>query len=789
MDTGPNGPQHELPFVIGVLADFSGIPEKPLTRLRDRRFVDVDLSNLREVLAAFNAHLSFSVPNRLSEDPDAGVLKIELRCRGLDDLSPYSIASQISPLRQLLELRNKLTELKASLRTRDGLDELLQATINDAEKLNQVRGEIGGQVEAPAKEPPPAAVQPVKPVVPPRRNWKDPPVQSPPEAGVWSRAKGAESTSILDQLVEVRRAEGPIQQEKTRDFLKYFLAEVTSGNMSVHRDTEAMINARVAQIDHLVSVQLSEVLHHPDLQRLETCWRGLHFLLRRVRKAANVKVRVLNIGKKELLSQFQRERARNWSPIARKVLDHAAETPGAPAYTLLIGGFEIGRAPDDVELVEKMARLGAVAHVPFIAAAAPDLLGVASFTEIVDAEELNRTFEASAYLKWNSLRARPESRYVGLVLPGMMIRLPYGRDSNPVDEFNFEEGVDGADHSRFLWGSAAWALAARFAFDFERYGWFGAPRAAGDQGEIPDLPVFPFCADEGDLAFRGPAEIAVNDARCLDLRNLGFIPLCQIAGSSSVVFFETWSCHKPTIDPDGDPPTTYESAQIDCVLDVSRIAHYLRAILQQERHRFASAQDCEEHLHKWVAPYIVPDYARGTGFEAAFPLLDARFHIAGAPDYRGRSKLEAAILPRRAAGALSGPVEIAIAIALPWALTQQSPPPATGIPAPSATLPPISFDSANGSISGRGRFIRHMFTAEACINSRKLDVAVMILEDLAAQIDRYHLDEWESPRLVTQVWDLLRRCYLLTSASPEAADRSVALLRRICRLDPSRAIE
>lgn len=492
--TGPNSPSLPLPFVIGVLGDFSGTPEKPLPNLRYRRFVDVDLNNLDDVLQACAPRLTLAVQNKLSDDPDASILNVELRFRNFADLSPDVVARQIKPLGALLELREKLASLRESVVKKDGLDEFLQKTLNDEEKLKQLRREVTGE-----SEPSPLGRQPdvesqrvLQSAGPARRNWKDSvatpapqfepsPVQtaalsrknwkedSAPEPGVWSKAREAESTSILDQLVEVRRSITQADKERTRDNLKYFITDLARGNMTASEDTEVMINGRIAQIDHLVSEQLNEVLHHRDFQRLEACWRGLHFLLRHVRKAPKVKVRILNISKKELLCQFQRERERHTSPVARKLLDNSACMAGVMPFSLLIGDFEVGRSPEDAELMDKLARLCSYVHAPFLAAASPGLLGFDSFTQCLDAEQLRGAFESPEYSMWNSFRARTESRYIGIVLPGMLMRLPFGRASHPIDAFDFEEGVDGTGHRKFLWGSGAWALAARFALDVDRY--------------------------------------------------------------------------------------------------------------------------------------------------------------------------------------------------------------------------------------------------------------------------------------------------------------------------------
>ena len=580
--------------------------------------------------------LAFSVENKFSEDADAPKLKVELRFEALRDFSPDRVALQVKPLKEMLDLRNKFAELRTSLQAKDGFDELLQQTLNDRQKLEQLSRETKGETEPASahpqsteRQPPPA--QSVGLV---RRNWKEPaeppveshpaPVQttsSPrqnqkeapapaPEPGVWSTARIAESTSILDQLVEVRRSHTSVEKERSRDLIKEFVGDVLDGNMTVSRDAEAMVNSRIAQIDHLVSVQLNEVLHNGEFQRLEASWRGLRFLLHRLRKADHVKVRVLNIGKKELVRQFQRERERHTSPVARKLLEEAFGTPGAVPFSLLLGIFEVGHSPDEVGMLERLARLCAAAHLPFLAAASPSLLNLDSFAKLTDSETLRRTFDAPEYTKWNGFRARLESRYIGLAIPGMMLRLPYGYATQPVEAFHYEEDVDGSDHGKFLWGSAAWALAIRFALDFERYGWCGAPRESGDTGDIRNLPRLNFRTDDRDIGSKGAAEIAVSEKLYLDLRALGLIPLCQIAETDSATFYESWSCHKPNVDPDWDPPTTYESAQIDCMLDVGRVTHCLHTSSPRHRAREpGGSQQCEKRLRKSVAAYVVPDYA------------------------------------------------------------------------------------------------------------------------------------------------------------------------------------
>ena len=784
------GGTQELPFVIGVLADLSGMPEKPLPRLRYRRFVPVEVRSLDDLVAQCAPRLVFKVVNKLSEDDSK--LGVELRFRRMEDFNPEKVAEQVGPLRALLDLRTSLASLRTSLSGNDKLEELLLDAVSDRGKLERIREEVAPQSTAPEPAAPALgpAVRPVHPTPPPVSARR--PVPAAEDSGVWSRripqpTPHPEGGSILDQVVDqFRTGSDPDARWRSKNLVREFMMQVLEGSMTIGRDAEYMILGRIAEIDELLSRQLNEIMHSPEFMRLEATWKGLHYLVRHTRKLAQVKVKVLNTSKKELWRQFQCARERTDAQLNRKVLDQAAGTPGAEPFGLLIGDYQITRHPEDAELMEAMAWLGAAAHVPFMAAASAELLGLTSFTELTETYRLNRLFESDEYGKWSGLRSRVQSRYIGLVLPGMLLRRPYGKDSNPVERFNFEERAADRGDRAFLWGNAVWAFAVRTASDFARYGWFGAIRDADDYHVLPELPAVAYEPDY-DIVTAGPTEVAIDDIRYQHLRSLGLIPLCRVEGAGVAQFFETWSCHKPRVEPDEDAPTTYESAEIDCILGVSRIAHYVMQIVRQDRQRFRSVQACEEHLRKWVAPYILPDYAKGTDYAAGFPLLEAQFRLVPPDDPHRDWKLELALRPQRSTGVLEYPVQIAIALPLPWSLKVAQEPPETAATAEVMRTEPIMMP--NGDPSGRDHFLRKVFLAESCIVNRKIEVAVVILEDLSQQIERHRLDEWESPKLVSHVWDMLRRCYLLMEPAASREERSVALLRKICRLDPAKAVE
>src|SRR5215470_7817208 len=274
-------------------------------------------------------------------------------------------------------------------------------------------------------------------------------------------AKAAEG-NLLDQIVEEGRfGRETTARERGKDMVKEFIAQVVAGEMTLSRDADATINSRIAQIDHLISLQLNEILHHPAFQKLEGSWRGLKYLMDQSETSTMLKIRVLNVNKKELLRDLQRAPEFDQSVMFKKVYEDEFGIFGGEAFGALIGDYEFSKHPEDMELLEKVSQVAAGAHAPFLTAAAPELMNLESFAQLGEPRDIGKIFDSTEYAKWKSFRASEDSRYVGLTMPRVLMRLPYGKDTKPIDEFNFEEGVDGTDHSKYLWGNAAYALGAR----------------------------------------------------------------------------------------------------------------------------------------------------------------------------------------------------------------------------------------------------------------------------------------------------------------------------------------
>jgi type VI secretion system protein ImpC len=454
--------------------------------------------------------------------------------------------------------------------------------------------------------------------------------------------------SLLDTIVqEGRFGRDTAAQERGRDLVKQFVTEVLEGSITVSRDTEAMINARIAQIDHLLSIQLNEILHHKDFQQLESSWRGLKYLLDQSETGTGLKIRVLNVSKKELLRDLQRAPEFDQSTVFKKIYEEEFGVFGGDPFAALIGNYEFGRHPEDIELLEKMSQVAAAAHAPFLSAASPDLLNLDSFTNLSAPRDLAKIFDSTEYAKWKSFRSSEDSRYVSLCMPHILMRLPYGKDTKPIEGFSYEEAVDGTDHSKYLWGNAAWALGARLTNAFANYGWCVAIRGVEGGGLVQGLPAHTFRTDEGDIALKCPTEIAITDRREKELADLGLVPLVHCKGTDYAAFFSVQSANKAKLyDKEEANANARLSAQIPYIMATSRFAHYMKVMMRDKIGSFMSRKECQDFLNQWILQYVVgnPDSV-GQEIKAQRPLSDARIDVEEVPGKPGAYRAVAFLKP------------------------------------------------------------------------------------------------------------------------------------------------
>ena len=457
----------------------------------------------------------------------------------------------------------------------------------------------------------------------------------------------AEPLNLLDRIVqEGHMIRDESQRAYAHDLIGELAVQVLDEGMVLSNDTVAMLNNRIAQIDELISDQLNEVLHAQPFQQLEASWRGLHYLVMNTETSLQLRLRLLNVSKQDLLMDLEKATEFDQSALFKKVYEEEYGTFGGYPYGMLIGDYEFGRQAQDMALLEKLSNVSAAAHAPLIAAANPKLFDMESFTELGTPRDLLKIFESLELIKWRSFRDSEDSRYVALTLPHTLMRLPYGPETVPVEGVNFVEDVDGKDHAKYLWGNAAWALGQRITTAFARYKWCAAIRGVEGGGLVEGLPTHTFTTDEGDVALKCPTEIAITDRREKELNDLGFISLCHCKGTDYAAFFGGQTTNKPKVY---DTPQANANARISAVLPYilasSRFAHYLKAIMRDKVGSFMTAEQVSGFLNRWISNYCMSVDDAGQEVKARYPLREARIDVTEIPGKPGCYKAVAFLRP------------------------------------------------------------------------------------------------------------------------------------------------
>jgi type VI secretion system protein ImpC len=370
------------------------------------------------------------------------------------------------------------------------------------------------------------------------------------------------------------------------------------------------------------------------------------YLMDQNETGVGLKIRILNVGKKELLKDLQRAPEFDQSALFKKVYEEEYGVFGGAPFGALVGDYEFGKHPEDIELLEKISNVAAAAHAPFVSAASPDLLNLPSYTALDAPRDLAKIFDTTEYAKWKSFRESEDSRYVALCLPRTLGRLPYGKDTKPVEAFSYEEQVDGTDHSKYLWMNAAFSLATRMTNSFAQHGMCVAMRGVEGGGLVDGLPVHNFYTDAGDMAMKCPTEAQITDRREKELADLGFVPLVHCKDTDYAAFFSVQSCQKPKkYDTDSANANARLSSQLPYIMAVSRFAHYLKAMMRDKIGSFMSRSEAEAFLNRWILKYVVPDDNASPQMKARSPLREARIDVTEVPGKPGVYRAVAFLRP------------------------------------------------------------------------------------------------------------------------------------------------
>ena len=453
---------------------------------------------------------------------------------------------------------------------------------------------------------------------------------------------------LLDQIVDQSKvARSDAEHARAKDIISELAREVLDGTVVVSDNLNLTLDARVAELDRIISEQLSAVMHAPEFQQLESSWRGLHYLCQQTSTGTMLKVKVLNAPKKDLVRDFKSAIDFDQSALFKKVYEEEFGTFGGSPFGALIGDYYIGRQPEDMYFVEQMSHVAAASHAPFISAASEDMFGLESYADLGKPRDLAKVFDTVEYAKWKSFRDGEDSRYVGLTMPRFLGRLPYNpKDGTTVEGFNFVEEVEASDHGKYLWCNTAYAMGARLTRAFEEYGWCAAIRGVEGGGLVEDLPTHTFRTDDGEVALKCPTEIAITDRREKELSDLGFIPLVHCKNTDYAAFFGAQSAQKAKkYDSDAANANAILSTQLQYIFAVSRIAHYLKAMMREKIGSFASSGNVEEFLNRWIAQYVLLDDNATQEAKAQYPLREASIQVSEVPGKPGVYRAVAFVRP------------------------------------------------------------------------------------------------------------------------------------------------
>ncbi len=457
-----------------------------------------------------------------------------------------------------------------------------------------------------------------------------------------AEAKEAEATevSFLEQAIGATKQ---TSRDETEDLLKTLTKEAMSGTLKWNKNLTVTINSAIAAIDKVMSKQLSAIMHNDKLQKLEGSWRGLNHLVMNSETSSQLKIRMLNLSKKELTKDLEKAVEFDQSQTFKKIYESEFGIAGGEPYAALIGDYEFSGHPDDLDLLSNMSNIAAAGFCPFISAASPEMFGFDSFTELSKPRDLEKIFDSAEYIKWRSFRDSEDSRFVTLTMPRTLARLPYGSATKPIEAFNYEEAdmdSDGrqleSEHDDYCWMNAAYSMGTTLTKSYAEYGWCTSIRGAEGGGKVEGLPSHVFISDDGDVDQKCPTEIGITDRREAELSKLGFLPLCHYKNTDHAVFFGAQTTQKPKKFDDPDATSNAEiSARLPYIMATSRIAHFLKVMARDKIGSFMEASDAEEWLNRWIANYVNGSPGASAEMKARFPLAEANVEVKEVPGQPG----------------------------------------------------------------------------------------------------------------------------------------------------------
>lgn len=586
--------KEELPFIVGVLADLAGENIQNQTTLKERNFVEINGDNFNLVLSAINPTVTINVKNII--DPKTKTLRYTLNFTNFDDFTPGKISLQIPLLNTLVNRRKALLDLTAKLDSNPVLSDKILAIIINKETRKKFYDEM--------------------------------------------------SKKTPETIVKIGAELGLLKVEGKSDFIETLLTELYISlkefdNINIDNvdDPYAFLISIVTTIDKNLSLQMDEILHDPNFQKLEASWRGLYYLVHNTLSSTSLKLKVLNLTKKEMRDDLVKAVEFDQSALFKKIYEAEYGTLGGTPYSCLIGDFAFGRKASDIEILRHVSKLAAAAHAPFIGGVDASMFDLKSFADLGIPRDLAVLFESSELAAWNSFRTTEDSRYVSLVLPKVLLRAPYDAEEGLCEEFSYTEIIQGTNDDHFCWGNPAYVIAANITKSFAEFSWTTAIRGVEGGGKVANLPIYTYETDHGDIEMKCPSQVAITDRREKELSDLGFISLCHAKGTDYSVFFGAQTTQKPKRynTPDATANAIL-STKLPYLLNASRFAHYIKMLMRAKIGSFLTAAEVQTYLQNWIAEYVLLSDLGTQEVKSKYPLRMAKITVVDTPESPGSYK-------------------------------------------------------------------------------------------------------------------------------------------------------
>ena len=578
----------ELPYVFGIIADLTGQTKKKPFKLR--KFVKLQTANFNDVMVALNPVLQLNINNVIT---GKGKLSLDLKFHAMDDFGPIRLTENIPLLKGLLDQRKALNDLLGRINGSDVLYEYVNEIITKCKPKDLENAAKKGKT-----------------------------------------AKLAELT-VEELISKGKLVTDPSNEKHALHLLQTLGVVLEKYKGQKHNCTVTLLNKALGDIDALVSLQLDEILHDPEFQKLESAWRGLHFFLSSANFGSNVEIRLLDASKEELLKDLRGSIGFDQSQFFKKVYEDEYGTFGGTPYSCLVGDFAFSCGYDDMDLLRRIAEVACAAHAPFVSAADPAMFGMDSFGDMSVPVDMKQVFESSGLEAWKGFRQDENSRYVSLAVPRVMARIPYGAQ-NPVKGLNYNEIVTGDNNHDFCWMNASYALAQRMCDAATLFNWVTAIRGVHGGGMVHGLPIYSYQCLDGDKVTKCPTEVTITDRREKELSDLGFVPLCHCKGANYAVFFGSQTAVEPKEYTSEDATANaYISSKLPNIMAASRFAHYIKAIMRDTIGRSATREEIEGSLNSWLSDYIVLNPGADHLVKAEYPLSEGQVIVEEDPEKPG----------------------------------------------------------------------------------------------------------------------------------------------------------